>query len=545
MRLESVDTKVAHFLIELDEKQTLCCVLSCGRRRNCIQWFYTDNIRFSCYCAVIVLVELAIALGLVSSSPILDIICQIIEILFFINVILDCNAFIVWEALKTFKVYYTTVNMCICVVAICIDTHVWSKWYNYNSNCLKNIDFALSVAKSVLFVFCVCIMDGYNITQYCKAFFCISALFHYIYFYFYKSYTLDETGTLFDQTFHWHTVAISAMTNGIAFMITQLYLNLKYQSKLVLIPTFVPFNCDINFDHNINNNFIHNRELEYDQDCQNTIDIKINKNYTLLRVLINCCTCNKCNKCAEGIFGGMYDILTSKLVLFSCLFLWSVSVFIYIFGYISKFFWVVALIVIIVTIIINLNLNGKVIKHILKQFTFWWKMQDVIVFAVAQGLILDNWIQICVILILDTFYVFMIAGIRALIIPSSQRVRNLISNGLIVVTIMYNISVAWNFWLVDTNEQLILWKKSDLTNTIKINLVTLMIEKKIDLVIFFMLQLYSNVVNGSHGIDVTASITIKWTTDINSMSENLLSPAAESTSLTNIELHSQLLFSDD
>lgn len=561
--MTSISARVGYLSMELDENDTLCNWISCGRRRSCLTCFANDNVRFAGCCTFVAIWQILRVFVQLDTWGVWK---DSIEIIFLLNVILDCNGFVIGKAMKTFKVYYTTITIMISIVAFDISAGYWHISSSDGGLRLQQVESILSSVKNGLFVFSVCIMDGYNINKYLKALFCGFAIFESVYFHWYLANTnsLDEVGKLLGQPFHWQTLGVATITNVVAFMIVQFYLNIKYPTKLILIPTFVPFKFtndsnDLNYNYNYNDsdkldaNNINLDLIERIENCDNAIKIAIaiDKKHSLLQIVIKLCKCNKMGKISQY----MQSILSSKYVLLACMLFWTMSAAIdslRLFGILpfdvnNSYVGAIELslaVVIISLLIINLNLNGTIIKLILQTFTFWWKMQDAVLFVIAEAIYrykvdlynISSTISLSVLVFTDVcLYVFMIAGIRALIIGSSKFVKKLMSNGLIMVGIIQNLVIAlyW-FFLLDTDYEISLWKKSGLINSATLSTVTIMIEKKIDLSIFFMLQLYSNILNGAHGIDITGLVNIKW--------KKLNTKVRSSDgSAPNVELQAQLL----
>lgn len=280
--------------------------------------------------------------------------------------------------------------------------------------------------------------------------------------------------------------------------------------------------------------------------------ITIDKNNSLCQQIMEQCKC----QCNSRIDNGINCILSSKRVLFLCLVSWTIILCIEVGSESLNLYtfannpWERCLCYVITTIlelVINLSFNYTIVKHILKTFTFWWKIQDTIVFIVIQAIYTykAHWYSdsYTVILMLLLFfrvcsYVFMIANISALIIVNSNKfIKLFIINGLIVIAIAFNLWVAWYWFTVQTSYPIILCDTNGLMNSACIlDTATIMIEKKIDLAVFFMLQLYSNIVHGIDGIAVTGVVAVKWKTHT-SKPHNVI----PDDSTTNVELQAQLI----
>ena len=238
---QSLSSSIRNISFELDEDDTLCHKVSCYRCSSCSsicfdKYNINNNIRFGLYCIFLALVQI-----IQVSTRSIDLLfwTNIIHLIFLSNIVLECNQFILHEAVKTFNVYYSIVNVIISIIAFEIDSGYWQI---YNSYVMGD---AVATIDDILLIFIVCITDGYNVDKYLKSIFCSIVLFHYVYFHWYQaietSISLHETATLFGKSLHWHTVGLATTINVCIFVLTQIYSIVQYGNKLILVPTFVSF----------------------------------------------------------------------------------------------------------------------------------------------------------------------------------------------------------------------------------------------------------------------------------------------------------------
>ena len=511
MKLDSIESIDHDVLFELDENDTLWHKLSCGCRRNCNCCSCNENFRFTLYCVIIAVWQVFLA-TLTNYSTMTQLTCNIIESVFLLNIILDCNWFVLWQAIKTFKVYYTIINICISILAFNIDTNFFQQIHTYDDQGIIHLGCVISMIKNALFVLIVCIMDGYKIKSRLKVSICVFVLFHYFYFYLFRTFidneSLNQMGKLFGRTFHWRTLAISTMSNGIAFIIVQLYLSVKYPSKFVLIPTFIPFE----FVNNVPTTSTSDQNNNYNSN----IVIKINKQRSVLNILIEGCGCHyRDGGLAKICCNRIYGVVSSKYMIFTCMIIWvaaSIENY-FVFGPFLASVWGVFFQLIAISIII-LNMNITVIIHTLKQFTFWWKIQDTVIYVIALFFCFwSDFFFAVEMFVFVTGYVFMICNIRGLFVPTSNKcVQYLISHGLVMFAVIHTCVWALKWYLIAPDKDIVLWTKRSQTGMGSgvLDAATIMVERKLDLAIFFALQLFSMIRNPNYGIEITGCVDRIW-----------------------------------
>ena len=229
-------------------------------------------------------------------------------------------------------------------------------------------------------------------------------------------------------------------------------------------------------------------------------------------------------------------VASSKYTLFGCVvvyIVYTIAALVTKWRFGKDYDWlivVLAMISLFSLIIVILNFNYIVVEHILKSFRFWWKMQDSIIFVIFGNILYKHvgiyWfsqqydqvsniipimegITICTNIVV---YVFLVGNVQALISLSiSKYYMYLFSNGVIVTGIILNLGLALEYFLLDHDYQIpVLENSSFFTTDVTISCRTLAIAKKIDLSIFFMLQLYSNVRNQVYGIEITGYVDKIW-----------------------------------
>lgn len=336
--------------------------------------------------------------------------------------------------------------------------------------------------------------------------------------------SLNSVGFLFGHSFHWHTIALSTMTNCIVFLISQCFAIIQKPTKLVFIPTFVPFN--IIYNHysvaTPNNSKYDNRFTIVNNDkysFNDTNTLEINENETLLYVM--CCRTD------NDLFLKISYYLFSKPCFCVC---GSYFIFLTIFcmmANIYKNMYVAIFLYVLVTIVITiaiLSLNYQILKFITKKFMFWWKIQDACVFAIMEIFTAvkashygDSTLW-CILLSIYAFNVvitvFAISSIKAYVSSNNWKKLNIIViNTIIVMPGIASFIYVAIAWFINDSFDYVITVNSKLTNySFEISCKTILIEKSIDLAIFFMSQLYDNIRYGSrmNGIQVKGEVERKW-----------------------------------
>lgn len=540
-----------HLGTTLNENDTLWLRLCCGRCTSAFGIIENINIRFLIYLIIFAGLELTGTFV----KGIWNLFVNILATILLMSVILDCNEIVFIQAMKSFRVYYSTINIIISILAFNIDYHFWVSIdsQQYTNDFLYTKCF-FSVLKNGLLVFTVCILDGYKIQRYSKTLTCICVLYNDLIVYWFLScfkYTsYNATGTIFNQSFHWHTCALSTLSSA-AFIIMQCYLQIRYPTKIALLPAFIPFEFvtspksgdknsinkynDKNSEYELNEILskpianIVKLTMDHDDTSARALSwnvaftpIKIYKQKTLLYFIVNTNIC----KCllSDKMMNRILRILSSKYVVLGCIIPWTVylliafvyelefdgTVMILLYNLLNTALWVV-----------TLNFNTAVTKYNLSTFNFWWKMQDTIVYCVILDILFyqddlywwrtDTVAQSSIITILTfifvPMYVFVIANSKALIISKYM------TNIIIAVGIVLKIGFAITFFLSPEEYSITLWKNSNFfVSDMELSCRTLLITKNIDVAIFFGLQLYCNLRHGTHGVSVRGYVNVDWTT---------------------------------
>ena len=549
-RTRSIRLTAAKLSITLNEHDTLWSILSFHRFSLIFRCNIHDStLRFALYLSIFMMLDLVFVF-LRSSSPIGPLIANTLQLILVSNIVLECNITIFKRSLTTFQVYYNVISICISLVAFNIDYHFWRNMDLYDNNVLY-ANCTLEIVKNGFAVFIVCILDGYNIASSLKVIVCVCIVLRYFYFYYlliYLDYTSsDSSGTLFGESFRLHTLAVVTMNQTVAFMMYKCYLYFKKAGKLVLVPTFVPFEfvhdryynknsysrqlLELNYDHNLYSQ--HTFNTDFDDTIK--IDTKESILYVILRKR---CHINYNYNKLSSIFG-------SKYLLFTCTIVWNMIAFGIIIlrvipsdlksqlKLVLNGWWQTCLysIAVVALLMIILNFNCSVIKYNLRMFKFWWKMCDatlevaaILILWFKQDLQWDGSFSFALSdVIADTivyvvfFYaqVFVVANIAAFIALEhnfsmsrhNRHKRHFIANNIILAAIILHGAFGFIYFMSDDDYEIVL---NLFNSSVKISLRTIMIAKRFDLAIFFMLQWYRNIKNGIYGIHVTGCVNTVW-----------------------------------
>ena len=531
--IDTIDLSYINVTLTLNEQHTLWHVLFfhlCGHVFK--HWCHNNNIRYLVYSVVLFILNIVVRL---STSIILDGTLHSVSIIILLMIILDCNVVLFKQSLMTFQVYYKTINFCVALVAFNIDYHWFEDGYSgYNYNHDKILLYTigvLSITKSVLIMFVVCVLDGYNISKYLKIFSIICVLVEYIYFYYVKIYidykSFDVTGSIFNHPFHWHTMANSTMTSAIAFLAIQCYLIIKKPSKLILVATFI----QLSFDHNQNaldNNEIINIDITY-VDTETPIAlVYVNNKHTIFYAI-----CHLFNIGDDKALK-ISKMLSSKYLLYVCI------LFLIMYGTIGAVTnyniagWIMItsnLVGAVIIIIFMGNYNYTISKYVGKTFAFWWKLQDGLNYVIMWTIIdyyngsfasktpthlthVEAWIVSILQSLGLVITVIGVATIKATFVKLSPKHNKWMSHATIIAAILVFVQGVITTFLSDDDYNFNITLNNDLIgfhdSVIILSCRTIVIEKGIDLSIFFIQQIYSNIQYGNDGVEITGFVQTKW-----------------------------------
>ena len=530
--IDTIDLSNINVTLTLNEQHTLWHILSVHLSGHVFEhWCNNHNIRYLVYSVILFIFNIIARL---STNIILDCTLHSVSIIILLMIILDCNVVLFKQSLMTFQVYYKTINFCVALVAFNIDYHWFEEGYSGNNinhdNTLLCTVGVLSITKSVLIMFIVCVLDGYNISKSLKIFSIVCVLIEYIYFYYLKIYidyeSLDVTGSIFNHQFHWHTLANSTMTSAIAFLAIQCYLIIKKPSKLILVATFI----QLSFDQNDNNNHKINTNEMINIDITN-VDTKtpiaiiyVNNQHTIFYAI--CQLLNIGDDKALKIS----KMLSSKYLLYGCiLFLITYGII----GTVTNYNidgWIRITLNLIGAVIITIflgNYNFSISKYVSKTFAFWWKLQDGLNYVIMRTIIVyynnglaskttqSTNVEAWIISILSSLglvtTVIGVTTIKATFVKLSPKHNKWMSHATIIAAIIVTVQGVITTFLSNDDYNINITLNND--SVIVLSCRTIVIEKGIDLSIFFLQQIYSNIQYGTDGIEITGVVQTKWIVD--------------------------------
>ena len=560
--------------IELHEEHTLWRIVSCGkfsfafyfikplRDMNTHYWFYVIVFGINLFVSVCSNVTRSIYFSMAVDT------FHIITAIIFV---LECNVDIFKQTLKTFDMYYKTINIFIAVIAYNINCEFERESYDADITLLRSFGI-LSVAKNTLLIFCVSALDGYNTDKIIKATALIMySIYIFIYFYIFDYFiyadqsNVNAEGNLFGYKFHWHTISSSCMSNAMIFLQLQLYRVIRKPSKLVFVPTLIKFEftkveristvvksindmdsikdtVSITDTHDTNDD--HSRNIEYDHDnkhwCMCNIGngdvdaddqtltapyvFRIDRNDTLYKLF--CTHIGSSNVCDAQCIENCRKCLYSKVMFWFMLIYNGVWLTWY---YIKDYYKINGLVqislfsiqLIIVTIVL-LYSNRQVFKLTATTMVFWWKLLDVWrMYFCLEIINFTNEISIwnlqyvqslsqCYIIAFLKFAVVTTASLYVVSINSS--VVTMKSQKYACILSSISIIMALMFAMGITLKYFIV---SDLDYVFiyhnwSISLRTILIAKGIDLSVFVSSQLYTNAKFGSKGVQVIGHVNKNW-----------------------------------
>ena len=493
---ESIDLRSNDLIVKLDEQDTLWYYLSCKRCSSPFGFVNTKNkIKYMVYLFSLVILQ---SLTITMSNIYLVLTATTTQVIILLFVLFDCNLFVFKRALLAFQVYYKTINICIASVSIFIDYRFFEDGYSCNYNNCVTLSYTigiLSIFKSSLAMFVICISDGYKLNTYLKVLIILFALITYIYsyfsvLYFSKKGSFQVIGHIFNHPFHWHTLAVSTMSSAIIFLIVQCFFIIRYPNKLILIPTFIPFN-----------------------DKNSAIYINVDKKQTILYKLLYSISINE-DRILKICKYAHHTKLIYFCLLYVCIYITLLSMTNYHLA--GNVLISIQIINNIAILIGTLAFNWVVTKHILKTFTFWWKIQDALNFVAAYYVVdyankanvwslnyatitqLYIWAIFTCIGVIQT--VFGVASVKALI-----KLPVVVKCAIILSTLWFLQVVIIRFF--NNDEYYIIISEK---NNIILSCRTVIIEKGFDICIFFMWQMYSHIIYGMDGIQFTGYVEIQF-----------------------------------
>lgn len=234
--------------IELDERKTICNILCGGKFSYPFDWIRqltSNNFRYCVYLSLLATTQIVqyLANGVYALSITLAI-CTT-ELVVLIIILFECNLFIFQQSLKTFGVYCKTVNILIAMIAYHIDYNFFDTYYDFDNLPLLYLIGIVAIFKNTLAMFIISIIDGYCVDKRVCIFVISIYLLYFCYTYYYvinfECASLDKVGSIFNCSFHWHTIATTCMNSAIIFLLSQVYSHIRKPSKLVFIPSLIVF----------------------------------------------------------------------------------------------------------------------------------------------------------------------------------------------------------------------------------------------------------------------------------------------------------------
>lgn len=419
VKLNVDDTLWRHLIT----KQWCLCVLSCWYDRVTSR---TRNIYY-----VIFLFILALVAMFSDKILIINFITGILVVIFLTIVILDVNYFIFLRSIKNFDVYYKVINITIAEICRKLLTQFGQNEYDIDRNLYTHESYhtltlvhgIVAIVGSAFIVFALSIIDGYWVNLYLKRGAIITAILWYGYMsklVFYNDYVVNngtdnDTINLFGQKYKsLRSVALSSLSSLIIFLLRQLFYTIRKPTKLLLVPIHATFDhsqsefpeahiqSDMSHAHaselTLNSNLFEHQNGDHDGSVniihstnnvsvqsftqQHKFCIQVDKRQTLLYILLvrfwnmNVARANMISNAANSvcvwIFCFGYSLLLFVLVMFTNH---------RIIGWLQITLNLIQLLTVLVTVF---NANILVFEYSLSSFSFWWKVQDVLILAVLE-----------------------------------------------------------------------------------------------------------------------------------------------------------------
>lgn len=180
----------------------------------------------------------------------------------------------------------------------------------------------------------------------------------------------------------------------------------------------------------------------------------------------------------------------------------------------------------IVTMTMLLCINIEIFKFISNTFTFWWKLIDSCVWMLCAETIdythkllywgfnnskYDSTLKYFIAIIESMQlieYTFLISSIQSFVIQSIKY-ETLVSNLIIMVGVVAALFSAILHFTTPNDDYIIHIQTSN-DNNLYLSCRTILIEKTIDLSIFYLSQIYGNIAFGTRSFPLVGHITKKW-----------------------------------
>ena len=537
--------------IILDEKRTILYKITDGRYTYAFgtNSFLRNNTKRYIFYVVTLLILQGILLFATTVAS--EIIFSCLELIVFVVSLLECNFVIFKQSLKTFSIYYKTINILIALIAYNIDYDYFKDRYSDNpSLSLIKIAAIVSISKTLLLIFIVSVLDGYCIHKLVRIAAIVISVVYLVYYYYFLVYIQFESfqaiGYIFGHEFHWHTLATTCMASALIFLLTQCWNIIRKPSKLSIIPTLILFKTrhynfnavgsDLDETESESNEIeVVSNRVETDLDSSARVSdifidwgnidsiyqIYINPKQTIYNYV---CRCSKTQK-------SMQSCLFSTQTFFICA-VYAISYVIFTvaidFEIDGNIFLFLMFCLEISILLPALSLNVQIFKFAASKFVFWWKTLDAFIFYIAYQIIeytshsyewsmkytsskAQCWIIAIVGFITIMSAVMAISSAQAFIY--SLRFKMLVSNLLILSAIIYFLYHSVTYFVSNDdyiiNVNLFNINKND-KFVIGLSCRTLVVDKSIDCSIFFLSQLYTNVRIGFKGIQVTGFVERRW-----------------------------------
>ena len=490
----------------------------------------SHNTRFICYC---VLLCLNMIVASINKNFIVQIIINVINAIIFILMIIECNIFMIKQALCTFTIYYICFNTAVATFALRMVEN-----YKYDVyGCGHDDTFPHSACKANAFivaildtcsVFIVSIIDGYQLSRRFK--FCLVWLAIVYYCYHYIATILNANDTEDIKLFGYeyksiHSIIVSASSTVIIFILRQAYYIIKRPNKSILIPAhliFVEKNAvnQRSDDHQrslvpvlLRNENINNSSTAVIDN--NTIaNIEIDTVETVFyKILVNILCIS--NQTASVLSVRFNSRIVWMLIFVFVIALYGIRLFIGIPGFgLYLAADIVGLLCFLIPILCNLNF--EIFKYTLQSsFVFWWRVQDTVALLAVEVLIrysnkinvfsvepTDEAITISIFNLLQAtngmIFIFLIHGV---FLKTRYKVL------FILWGIYYWLQTSYTAFFSTDDYEIIFFENTHYQYVVSCRIIV--ISKSIDTTIWLIVQLI-NQIRVPHGIIATAKVTRHW-----------------------------------
>ena len=154
---------------------------------DCLSWnhckFQNQSVQWMLKILAIGLTLVAGIIGAYTENIILGTTTNTLIAIMLLSLIVDCNFVVFVQCLKSYQIYYKTINVTIAIIAICIDSHFAKKYFPQYNVSIRIIWCITFIIDHTLAIFSMSLVDGYHATQRVRLIAVMIPLLYFVYLY--------------------------------------------------------------------------------------------------------------------------------------------------------------------------------------------------------------------------------------------------------------------------------------------------------------------------------------------------------------------------